>query len=45
MQSGKDRLRIALLAPLVTPIPPPAYAGTERIIAVLGASFTSADTT
>jgi glycosyltransferase involved in cell wall biosynthesis len=35
MQSGKDRLRIALLAPLVTPIPPPAYAGTERIIAVL----------
>lgn len=29
------RLRIALLAPLVTPIPPPAYAGTERVVAAL----------
>jgi len=28
-------LRVALLAPLVTPIPPPAYAGTERVIAAL----------
>lgn len=30
-----DRLRIALLAPIVTPIPPPSYAGTERVIAAL----------
>ena len=28
-------LRIALLAPLVVPIPPPGYAGTERVIAAL----------
>lgn len=28
-------MRIALLAPPLIPIPPPAYAGTERIIAVL----------
>jgi glycosyltransferase involved in cell wall biosynthesis len=33
-QDGR-RLRIGLLAPLVTPIPPPAYAGTERIVAML----------
>jgi glycosyltransferase involved in cell wall biosynthesis len=35
MSSTMDQLRIALLAPLVTPIPPPAYAGTERVIAIL----------
>jgi glycosyltransferase involved in cell wall biosynthesis len=34
-----DRLRIGLLAPLVTPVPPPAYAGTERIVAVLAAGL------
>jgi glycosyltransferase involved in cell wall biosynthesis len=34
-RSTSDPLRIALLAPLVTPIPPPAYAGTERVIAAL----------
>ncbi len=28
-------LRIAFLAPLVTPVPPPSYAGTERVIAAL----------
>jgi glycosyltransferase involved in cell wall biosynthesis len=28
-------LRIAIVAPLMIPIPPPAYAGTERVIAVL----------
>ncbi|MGH2428457.1 MAG: glycosyltransferase family 4 protein [Candidatus Limnocylindria bacterium] len=28
-------MRIALLAPLVSPIPPTAYAGTERIVATL----------
>jgi glycosyltransferase involved in cell wall biosynthesis len=33
--SPEDPLHIALLAPLVTPIPPPAYAGTERVIAAL----------
>lgn len=34
-RTTNDPLRIALLAPLVTPIPPPAYAGTERVIAAL----------
>lgn len=34
-RTTSDPLRIALLAPLVTPIPPPAYAGTERVIAAL----------
>jgi glycosyltransferase involved in cell wall biosynthesis len=36
MQDSQERsLRIALLAPLVTPVPPPSYAGTERVIAAL----------
>lgn len=35
MTTPPDRLRIALLAPVVTPVPPPAYAGTERVVAVL----------
>ncbi len=35
MPSTTERLRIAILAPPMIPIPPPAYAGTERIIAVL----------
>jgi glycosyltransferase involved in cell wall biosynthesis len=30
-----DRLRIAVLSPLVLPIPPSRYAGTERVIATL----------
>lgn len=30
-----DSLRIGILAPPMIPIPPPAYSGTERIIAVL----------
>lgn len=30
-----DRLRIGILAPPMIPIPPPAYSGTERVIAVL----------
>jgi glycosyltransferase involved in cell wall biosynthesis len=38
-QNSSDRLRIGLLAPLVTPIPPPAYAGTERIVAMLAAGL------
>jgi len=35
IQTENPRVRIALLAPPLIPIPPPAYAGTERIIAVL----------
>jgi glycosyltransferase involved in cell wall biosynthesis len=36
MHGSQDTpLRIAMLAPLVTPIPPPSYAGTERVIAAL----------
>ena len=31
-----DRLRILLVAPPLLPVPPPSYAGTERVIAVLG---------
>jgi glycosyltransferase involved in cell wall biosynthesis len=30
------RLRIALVAPPVVPVPPPGYAGTERVVAALG---------
>lgn len=30
-----DSLRIGILAPPMIPIPPPAYSGTERVIAVL----------
>lgn len=33
--TNQERLRIGILAPPLIPIPPPAYAGTERIIAVL----------
>lgn len=35
MSTSKHRLRIGLLAPVVTPVPPPAYAGTERVVAAL----------
>ncbi len=31
-----DRLRIALVAPPMLPVPPPTYAGTERVVAALG---------
>ena len=31
----KNRLRIALIAPPMLPIPPPTYAGTERVVAAL----------
>lgn len=30
-----DRLRIALIAPPMLPVPPPTYAGTERVVAAL----------
>jgi hypothetical protein len=38
MTSG-DRLRIALVAPPFLPIPPPGYAGTERIVATLATAL------
>lgn len=31
-----DRLRVLLVAPPMLPIPPPAYAGTERVVAAIG---------
>jgi glycosyltransferase involved in cell wall biosynthesis len=31
-----DRLRVLLVAPPMIPVPPPTYAGTERVIAALG---------
>jgi glycosyltransferase involved in cell wall biosynthesis len=31
-----DRLRIALVSPPMLPVPPPTYAGTERVVAALG---------
>lgn len=33
---SEDRLRIALIAPPMLPVPPPSYAGTERVVATLG---------
>jgi glycosyltransferase involved in cell wall biosynthesis len=38
-QKSDGGLRIGLLAPLVTPVPPPAYAGTERVVAMLAAGL------
>jgi len=35
MSTSKEKLRIGLLAPVVTRVPPPAYAGTERVVAAL----------
>lgn len=32
----RERLRILLVAPPMLPVPPPTYAGTERVIAALG---------
>jgi glycosyltransferase involved in cell wall biosynthesis len=34
--AGPERLRILLVAPPVLPVPPPSYAGTERVVAALG---------
>lgn len=31
-----DRLKILLVAPPMLPVPPPTYAGTERVVAALG---------
>ena len=31
-----DPLRILLVAPPLLPVPPPSYAGTERVVAALG---------
>jgi len=28
-------MRIAMVAPLVEPVPPPLYGGTERVVSVL----------
>ncbi len=35
-QPGRDRLRVLLVAPPMLPVPPPTYAGTERVVAALG---------
>jgi glycosyltransferase involved in cell wall biosynthesis len=37
----RDRLRIALVSPPMLPVPPPNYAGTERVVAVLGEELVS----
>jgi glycosyltransferase involved in cell wall biosynthesis len=34
--SGGERMRILLVAPPMVPVPPPTYAGTERVVAALG---------
>jgi glycosyltransferase involved in cell wall biosynthesis len=34
--TSTGRLRIALVAPPMLPVPPPTYAGTERVVAALG---------
>jgi glycosyltransferase involved in cell wall biosynthesis len=39
IEARRESLRIAILAPLVTPVPPPAYAGTERVIAALASGL------
>jgi len=33
--SPREKLRIALIAPPMLPVPPPTYAGTERVVAAL----------
>jgi glycosyltransferase involved in cell wall biosynthesis len=33
---GGDRLRVLLVAPPMLPVPPPEYAGTERVVAAIG---------
>jgi glycosyltransferase involved in cell wall biosynthesis len=34
--SGSDRLKILLVAPPMLAVPPPTYAGTERVVAAIG---------
>jgi glycosyltransferase involved in cell wall biosynthesis len=36
MKPRSDKLRIALISPPMLPVPPPTYAGTERVVAALG---------
>src|SRR3954468_18782354 len=33
---GRDSLRVLLVAPPMLPVPPPSYAGTERVVAAIG---------
>jgi glycosyltransferase involved in cell wall biosynthesis len=35
-EAPSDRLRVLLVAPPMLPVPPPSYAGTERVVAALG---------
>ena len=35
-QAGGDRLRVLLVAPPLLPVPPPTYAGTERVVHAIG---------
>ena len=37
--SGFDRLRVLLVAPPMLPVPPHSYAGTERVVAAIGAEL------
>ena len=37
---GSPRLRIALIAPVWFPVPPPAYGGTERVVSTLAEELT-----
>src|SRR5215208_6692686 len=34
--SSSERLKVLLVAPPMLPVPPPSYAGTERVVAALG---------
>jgi glycosyltransferase involved in cell wall biosynthesis len=34
--SSSERLRVLLVAPPMVPVPPPSYAGTERVVATIG---------
>ena len=36
---GPNRLRVLLVAPPMLPVPPPTYAGTERVVAAIGAEL------
>ena len=38
-EADERPLRVALVAPPMVPVPPPSYAGTERVIAALGAEL------
>src|SRR5689334_15477012 len=37
--AGQERLRVLLVAPPMLPVPPPTYAGTERVVAAIGAEL------